>query len=75
MHERNLYKTPPDFESLAQAYPPLRPQSVLPFHLQASYAGSCSLRSVIRALEDGSPTIDFHDETAQRLFLSPLRRC
>lgn len=47
MHDRNLYKTPPDFESLAHAYPPLRPH-------------------VIRAPEDGSSTIDFHDETAQR---------
>ncbi len=28
MHERNPYKTPPDFESLARTYPPLRPQSV-----------------------------------------------
>lgn len=28
MHERNLYKTPPDFESLAQAYPPLRPHVI-----------------------------------------------
>ncbi|KAN0136590.1 S-adenosyl-L-methionine dependent methyltransferase [Lactarius tabidus] len=53
MHERNLYKTPPDFESLAQAYPPLRPH-------------------VIRALEDGSPTIDFHDETAQRRLTQAL---
>lgn len=39
MHERNLYKTPPDFESLAHAYPPLRPQSVLPSTLRVvSYA-------------------------------------
>jgi len=30
MHERNLYKTPPDFESLARAYPPLRPQYTFP---------------------------------------------
>ena len=29
MHERNPYKIPPDFDSLARAYPPLRPQSVL----------------------------------------------
>ncbi|KAI9453618.1 S-adenosyl-L-methionine dependent methyltransferase [Lactarius psammicola] len=64
MHERNRYKTPPDFESLAHAYPPLRPQSVL---RHASFL--CRLfimHSIIRAPEDGSPTIDFHDETAQR---------
>ncbi|KAH9064375.1 S-adenosyl-L-methionine dependent methyltransferase [Lactarius vividus] len=53
MHERNLYKTPPDFESLAHAYPPLQPH-------------------VIRAPEDGSPTIDFHDETAQRRLTQAL---
>ncbi|KAH9068077.1 S-adenosyl-L-methionine dependent methyltransferase [Lactarius deliciosus] len=57
MHERNQYKTPPDFESLAHAYPPLQPQSVL---------------HVIRAPEDGSPTIDFHDETAQRRLTQAL---
>src|SRR6266850_4934590 len=28
MHERNPYKTPPEFDTLALAYPPLRPQSV-----------------------------------------------
>ncbi|KAF8263124.1 hypothetical protein EI94DRAFT_1773028 [Lactarius quietus] len=74
MHERNLYKTPPDFESLAHAYPALRPQSVLLFHSQVShlpYAG-CSLRSIIRAPEDGSPTIDFHDENAQRRLTQAL---
>ncbi|KAH8978611.1 ribosomal RNA large subunit methyltransferase F-like protein [Lactarius hatsudake] len=53
MHERNQYKTPPDFESLAHAYPPLQPH-------------------VIRAPEDGSPTIDFHDETAQRRLTQAL---
>ncbi|KAH9009340.1 S-adenosyl-L-methionine dependent methyltransferase, partial [Lactarius hengduanensis] len=55
MHKRNQYKTPPDFESLAHAYPPLQPH-------------------VIRAPEDGSPTIDFHDETAQRLCPRPSFR-
>src|SRR5229473_3073468 len=29
MQERNPYKIPPNFDSLAQPYPPLRPQSVL----------------------------------------------
>lgn len=53
MHKRNQYKTPPDFESLAHAYPPLQPH-------------------VIRAPEDGSPTIDFHDETAQRRLTQAL---
>ncbi|KAH9176089.1 S-adenosyl-L-methionine dependent methyltransferase [Lactarius sanguifluus] len=53
MHERNQYKTPPDFDSLAHAYPPLQPH-------------------VIRAPEDGSPTIDFHDETAQRRLTQAL---
>ncbi|KAI9435810.1 S-adenosyl-L-methionine dependent methyltransferase [Lactarius indigo] len=53
MHERNIYKTPPDFESLAHAYPPLQ------LH-------------VIRSPEDGSPTIDFHDEAAQRRLTQAL---
>ncbi|KAI0283555.1 hypothetical protein BC826DRAFT_920462 [Russula brevipes] len=53
MHERNPYKTPPDFETLAQGYPPLRPH-------------------IIHAVENAPPTIDFHDETAQRRLTQAL---
>jgi 23S rRNA A1618 N6-methylase RlmF len=53
MHERNPYKIPPDFDSLARAYPPLRPH-------------------IFRTSDNGPPTIDFHDETAQRRLTQAL---
>ncbi|KAF8486300.1 S-adenosyl-L-methionine dependent methyltransferase [Russula ochroleuca] len=53
MHERNPYKIPPDFDSLAHAYPPLRPH-------------------ITRTSDNGLPTVDFHDETAQRRLTQAL---
>ncbi|KAN0126494.1 Protein of unknown function (DUF890) domain containing protein [Russula decolorans] len=53
MHERNPYKIPPDFDSPARAYPPLRPH-------------------IFRTSDNGPPTIDFHDETAQRRLTQAL---
>ncbi|KAH9980454.1 hypothetical protein BJV74DRAFT_779496 [Russula compacta] len=53
MHERNPYKAPPDFDTLALVYPPLRPH-------------------IVRAPNNGPPTIDFYDETAQRRLTQAL---
>ncbi|KAH9998910.1 ribosomal RNA large subunit methyltransferase F-like protein, partial [Russula vinacea] len=50
---RNPYKIPPDFDSLARAYPPLRPH-------------------ITRTLDNELPTVDFHDETAQRRLTQAL---
>jgi hypothetical protein len=72
MHERNPYKIPPDFDSLARAYPPLRPQSVrFPRPLPSMFTRTI-LHSITRTSDNAPPTVDFYDETAQRSPRSPL---
>ena len=71
MHERNPYKIPPDFDSLARAYPLLRPQSVLILPFFSSHRHTFT-HSIIRTSDNGPPTIDFQDGTAQRSLESPF---
>src|SRR5229473_6359869 len=73
MQERNPYKIPPNFDSLAQPYPPLRPQSVLLSALVFFFPSLHLLsHSISRTSDNGPPTVDFHDETAQRSPRSPF---
>ncbi|KAI0248957.1 hypothetical protein BJV78DRAFT_1347967 [Lactifluus subvellereus] len=53
MHQRNPYKTPPDFESLARAYPPLRPHIIRASdngHSTIDFYDEASLRRLTQAL-------------------------